>query len=465
VEPCSDSSGEPLTAFLNRSAPLDGPRAANSLARARRLFTELCVHLPDRQQAGIDPIARLDALEREHPSGLELHARLLEIYATFGDRHTSCFLPAPFGGKLAVLPVRLAEYFENGEPRLAITSGARGGLRPGEVVVGWNDMPIEALVAAHAARQWGAHPAARRAKALQTLTARPLSFLPPPAEERVTLECESGARATFEWRVCDEPAPLGTLEGHVTRQIVTHGKTYGYLRVASFQRKPDELLAEIAGLLALQPKTGLVLDLRGAEDGVIPAGEVLLQLFSERPIAPLGFQFRITEQIRTLARTARALAPFRDAIEAAARNRSAYSDPHSLTARGAANQAGRRYHGPVLVLVDALTFSTAEMLAAGFKDHALALVLGTAPRTGGGGAAAWTDDLVHRLSRDPALAAKPGEARFRVATQRCVRPRGGLIEVAGVAADLLHPPTRADVFGADRDLLARAASILEAHAP
>jgi len=464
--PGHDRHAEPLAAFVARVAATPAGPFAEVLARARTLFCDLCVHLPDRRAAGIDPVAALDALARQPPEPtLERQERLLAVYAAFGDRHTSCLLPAPLRTALAYLPFTVAEYHDAGQPRVAVVASTTTELPAGDVLVAWNGEPIEAVLAHHGARQWGANPAARRAKALQTLTRRPLAFLPPPTGTHVTLTCASGRTATLAWRVVDlaridstGPAP-GAAGDRDPDRVTLAGRPYGYLRITSFHRTPAALLAELAERTRGMPEAGCIIDLRGCEDGVIAAGENLLQLFTDRPIRPLSFELRITDRICSLARTAPALAAWRAPIEEAARAGRGFSAGRPLTR---ILPTGRVYRGPIVVLVDALTFSTAEMFAAGVQDHDIGVVLGVAPSTGGGGACAWSDALLYQLAGDEALALRPDHPRFRVAVQRCRRgPDGPLLEGHGVRPDVWHRPTRADVLAGDRPLFERAARLLD----
>jgi C-terminal processing protease CtpA/Prc len=307
------------------------------------------------------------------------------------------------------------------------------------------------------------------------LTRRPLSFLVPPASEHVTLECASGRSATLAWRVVDlSRIGNGSAAPHVAsagdrrgdrdaHRVTLSSGQYGYLRISSFQRKPGELVAEIGELARSMPESGCIIDVRGCEDGVVAAGENLLQLFTDRPLRPLSFEFRITDRILSLARSARALSEWREPIEEAARAGQSHSRSRPLTH---VQEMGRVYRGPVVVLVDALTFSTAEMFAAGVQDHDIGSVIGVAPSTGGGGASAWSDTLIYKLSRDEALAPRAEHPRFRVAVQRCRRgEHGPLIEGHGVHADVLHRPTRADVFAGDHDLFELAGRTLESRRP
>ena len=54
-----------------------------------------------------------------------------------------------------------------------------------------------------------------------------------------------------------------------------------------------------------------------------------------------------------------------------------------------ANKIGRVYPGPSVLIVDALTYSTADMFTAGFQDHAIGPVICTDENIGAGGANNW----------------------------------------------------------------------------
>ena len=51
------------------------------------------------------------------------------------------------------------------------------------------------------------------------------------------------------------------------------------------------------------------------------------------------------------------------------------------------NRVGQRYHGPAVLVTDALCYSTTDISAAGFQDHAIGPILGN---MGAGGANVWT---------------------------------------------------------------------------
>lgn len=472
-DPC-----EPLSSFHERSAtPWDEDCAAIA-EQAARLLEDAWVHLPAAQARGADPVAALRRLEARLPATRAAFQRaLLRIFAALGDGHTQCYLPAPFAGRLAFLPLLVSEAQNRGQRQLVVAGSAIEGLARGDILCSWNGVPVSDVVRRHMALQSGGNPEARRARAVQTLCVRPLDWLPLPGDQDVVLESmdqrQRRRSVHLRWQVADrrwvgqQLAPrLGCTDSDTpahdlrARVVETSSGTFGCIRIASFQREPDAFMAAFLDLLADMPRSGLVLDLRGCEQGIIPAGEQLLQLFTADAIEPQPFQFRVTALIRHLLATRRGTSPvlaaWHDAVEEAARRGDAFSRCLPLTSPAQANRVGRRYHGPLVVLTDALTYSTAEMLAAGSQDHGIGVVVGIAGRTGGGGGSPWSQELIHRLAGQEVFRPVPRGPRFRVAVRRCRRVRarrGRLLEGLGVVPDVVHGPTRADVLHDDVDLM------------
>lgn len=144
-----------------------------------------------------------------------------------------------------------------------------------------------------------------------------------------------------------------------------------------------------------------------------------------------------------------------------------YSAALPMTSPAACNAIGQRYHGPVVLLTSALSYSATDIFAAGFQDHAIGDVLGVHPCTGAGGANVWPFAVLQRaLTSDaPGL---PQEAELRVALRRSLRvgPNAGLeLEERGVVADVPYDLTRRDLLGGDPDLIAHAARLLMKRVP
>ena len=469
-----------LDAWLRENARAVDVGDRHLVAQAACLFERAGVHLLERRERGVDPVARLDRLHAAMPGDrTALYRELIAIFAEYGDRHSRCVLPPPWNDRFAYLPFVVGACVENETDVLLVTGSASARLRPGDRLVAWNGRPVNEVLEAHAAWQLGANAAARRAKAVQTLTIRPLGLLPPPeGEVELVSDGPSGRLSqTFEWQVAEAARlerdlaacapPAAEFEaspgGLLTRRLSTPAGPIGWIRIPSLRIPAEQFLPSLAALLDRQPSLGLVLDLRGCEEGFVQTAERMLQLFADRTIEPLSFELRATEWIRDLVRTAPSLAEWRAPVEAALAAGRPYSAGRPLTPRDLLDEPGRRYRGRLLVLVDALTYSSAEMFAAGVQDHGLGKVMGVAPCTGGGGGSAWSQDLVHRLSGDDFFARVPGSASLRMAVLRCRRTGANearLIEGDGVIPDTVHAVTRRDLLLADADLVERAKQCL-----
>lgn len=412
---------------------------------AARLLNDFSVHLPHWRK--LDPIGRLQRARSDQ--------ELLAIFAALGDRHTHCALPIR---SVAWLPFVAGACNEG----VLVTGSLSDDLQRGDRIVRWNGVPVASALRALMPLQLGANRAARAAKAMQTLTFRPLSLMPPPAEQRVSIELDGGRRVELPWRV-DGPETLGrelaplfsSSETMLSENIGVSGRT---IRIASFSATPDVFLRTFLQALESVPQDGVIIDLMGCEEGIIQTAEQLLQLFTGQRIEPETFRFRMTNAVRSIA--GRLPTEWRDCIH---RSRGDYSRPQPITSRDQANHIGRRYPGPLVILVDALTYSSAEMFAAGVQDHGIGKVIGIAPRTGGGGASAWSQKAIAELTRDDDLLPRFEAPSFRVAVRkarRVLRNDGQAIERRGIIPDILYVPTRADLLERKRALRTEAGRIL-----
>jgi hypothetical protein len=271
------------------------------------------------------------------------------------------------------------------------------------------------------------------------------------------------------------------------------GARFGYLRIKRFDDgsgAPDmttRLVAEARRILTLldeEAPDGLVLDIRGNTGGDIEAAERMLQLLTPRRIEPENFHFANTAAILGVLRNVRsgranpkrirvadrskfdeAELEFKDWLDDADRVPHPVS-PERLTSGSpltnpeAANDIGQVYLAPVVLLIDAFTYSAADIFAAGFQDHEIGFILGADPTTGGGGANVWNhSDLLAKLGPKPGIpvAQLPRETTMRLAIRRCSRVganAGRHIEDFGVAADETYHPLHVD------DVLAGMAEIV-----
>ncbi|MFE2104886.1 S41 family peptidase [Kitasatospora sp. NPDC059463] len=512
-----DSTG--LDAFLAGAAadPLPLADRYRLLTAARVLVEELYVHLPlKRARYATDPVQRLRLLERRVPalSELQFHAELAAVFRDLRDLHTVYQLPSPYRGQVAVLGFLVECYHdEDGTPHYPV-SRIDDSLRHADFDAGvelelWNGVPVERAVERSAAAQVGCSPDARLARGLESLTLRPLRTAPPPDERWVLLTYRTPDGRQREtrvpWRVRSAdrhngrdqdpvptlvthlgidagneaarqakralfaPAPARRSAARAPRDVLAYRRTrgrrpYGYLRIYSFNVASARRFAErVAALAAGAPADGLVVDVRGNPGGNILAAEAALRVLGTGPVAPVRFSLPTTRTALALARANPAFRPWAPSIRDAVESGEPYSQGFPLTDPDAVAEGLPRYPGPTVLIVDALTYSAADIFAAGFADNGLGPVLGTAATTGAGGANVWTYELLG-VWLPELLVPLPRGAGFRVALRRATRAGGNTgvpLEDFGVAADPLHRLTRRDVLGHNQDLLAAAALLLK----
>jgi cytosine/adenosine deaminase-related metal-dependent hydrolase/C-terminal processing protease CtpA/Prc len=302
------------------------------------------------------------------------------------------------------------------------------------------------------------------------------------AVRAVEAQADIAAPSAAVSRVAVGAADLATSMPTVfrARPVTTPSGTFGHIRIFTFGvDDADEFVAEFVRLAGLLPAVGLVVDVRGNGGGLIHASERLLQVLTPRPIAPEPTQMTTTPLMLDLSRRHAPspldptfdLAPWVTSLRQAVSTGAQYSNGFTITDEASANAVGQRYHGPVVLVTDALCYSATDIFAAGFQDHAIGPVLGVDGNTGAGGANVWTHDLFKLLLDTPANPGNPfvdlpAGAGFRVSVRRTLRvgaERGGTpVEDLGIVPDERHHLTRADIVGANDDLLARAGELLAA---
>ena len=254
------------------------------------------------------------------------------------------------------------------------------------------------------------------------------------------------------------------------RTVDTPSGKFGYLRIFSFA-PPDDLnvntflsqfFSQVVAALHQFPPDGLIVDVRGNGGGVILAGEMLLQLLTPRHIAPERFDFINSPVTRQITASYDDLKPWAASVAQAVETAAVYSQGLPLTSEQDANSVGQLYQGPVVLITDALIYSTTDIFTAGFRDHNIGRILGTSGNVGAGGANVWDYGL---LQRDlPAVFRPlPRGTSMRVAMRRATRVgamTGIPLEELGVIPDDIHHLTRNDVFHDNVDLIAHAARLL-----
>lgn len=501
------------------------------------------VHLPlKRAMHAVDPIQRLklfrfrllEMKERDLPSDMQFHQRMMEVFASTRDLHTVYLLPAPFKDHVAYLPFLIEQYFERNRRGPSVekfmvsrvveqfqqsipNAGSEVlAFEPGVEVLYWNGVPIRRAIELNGESQAGSNVDARFARGLDNLTIRPLETSLPPDEAwvNVTYRSRKGKILTLkqEWLVRKTGAagtsPLASKSTRKKRAAIdikktkinqlrktlfvprdvpvrkslqrilyaetriVDGREFGYIRLFSFDvDDPDEFVKDFARVIKSDgfPQEGLIIDVRGNGGGRIRAGERLLQLFTPRRVKPELFEFLNTPlnlEICRLAPKSWQLDQWGESIAESVVTGATYSSGFPLNSEESCNDIGQIYYGPVVLITDALSYSTTDIFAAGFQDNEIGEVLGTSDNTGAGGANVWWyQDLVNAVRDNPHSPFKPlpKGADILLAVRRSIRGgrhAGRPLEELGIVPDRRHHMTKRDVLNSNDDLIARAARIL-----
>jgi hypothetical protein len=246
----------------------------------------------------------------------------------------------------------------------------------------------------------------------------------------------------------------------------TSSGVFAYVRIATFNVDSEKkYINEFIRIISKLCQNGLILDVRGNGGGLIYFGERMLQLLTPRAIDPARFSFLNSARTQTLTTRHAFIRPWRNSIAQWVETGAEYSQGFPLLPLSRYNDIGQKYQGPVVLITDALCYSTTDIFAAGFQDHQIGVVLGVDETTGAGGANVWDYSLIAELLHDPQHFPKPraGSASLRFAVRRVIRVgknSGVLLEDLGVKVDQIHKMTRRDLLHRNVNLIEHAAKIL-----
>jgi Peptidase family S41 len=337
------------------------------------MFTDIYVHYTQKRALyGFDPIRALSALRRQIPY-LDSAGFLRELTLLINrlrDQHTQLYVGAAdhaLTHDVAALPFLVEPFGSRISPTYVVTKTSddidEDGFAVGARVTTWNGVPFARAVALYAETLTGGRPDARRARALETLTQRPLAYLPPPEELWVDIgyrldtdrPADPDRTVRFEWRAIDPSSaitandriemrtrrainmtsetarrarkllfatalwerdqtanrPMARADDWMVtsfsdavsaRKLTTSHGTFGYLRLWTFDVEHiTGFVDEVAELLRRMPRKGLIVDLRSNPGGVIDAAERLFQLFTRNQIEPARFGCRATPAMVRMA--------------------------------------------------------------------------------------------------------------------------------------------------------------------
>lgn len=400
------------------------------------------------------------------------------------------------------------------------TRQAGAAFKPGVELLYWNGVPIRRAIEINGEIQSGSNLDARFARGLDSLTIRPLRFSLPPDEEWVDItfrDLKNKTRTVRQnWLVYHTTAPRPSAKNsrnkrssvdvqktkinQVRRDLFAphdvpsqgdYGSVFytqvrtvrlpklgtqkvGYVRLYDFEvGAHGPFVDEFKRVITAEgfPQDGLIIDVRGNPGGRIRAGERLLQLFTPRRIKPELFEFINTPLNLEICQTAPKgidLERWADSISEAVVTGATYSMGFPLTSEESCNDIGQVYHGPVLLITDALSYSTTDMFAAGFQDNEVGEILGTSDNTGAGGANVWDYADFMRNARKVSKAPfkpLPRDTGLRIAIRRSIRVgqrEGRPLEELGISPNRRYYMTKRDLIGHNEDLINEAVRILRA---
>lgn len=392
---------------------------------------------------------------------------------------------------------------------LALPSGG-ASFKEGVEVLTWDGKPIEDAVREAGLSGRGSNSAARIALGVNYLTARALSSSLLPQRQSVTVGFRdlNGKKTTktFPWLILQSTEEMvatmmrRSLPGsqpHIVKEwtpfvpdavrvtgrgnrttiqvdpdfseyleaeiIRTTSGPIGRLLIVTFNIAPtDGLYMELTRILKQMPSTGLLIDLRSNPGGRTDYAKGLIELFADKPVPDQPVSVRSSKLMQRLfhepissklpRKQIESALSLRAAVNTAFRAGEQFSGPAASLYSGLPVRE-RVYTGPVVTLVDALTYSSGDLFTAIQVDQRMSLVVGNAANVGAGGASVVRYSQLLAFQPD-IFAPLPDGVEFTTAYQRFYRTgrnAGAIIERFGVKPNVRYFPTREDVLNDDYD--------------
>ena len=232
---------------------------------------------------------------------------------------------------------------------------------------------------------------------------------------------------------------------------------FGYIRLKSFMWRgyeADMAFEEIVNIIKdeMRQTDGLIIDVRDNPGGTIDLADRLPQLFAPTHVATQGARLLNTELNAHILNNSFLgkwpTSKWADLINEVSGTDRRYSRTAQFTDDTLANAHGQVYFKPVAVMMNANTYSAAELFVAAMQDNKLATIFGEDLKTGGGGAHVMTHSQLTAYVGLP-FETLPRDQEMRVAWRQFVREgqhAGMLIEELGVVADRRIRPTLNDIL-------------------
>lgn len=463
-----------------------------------------------------DPLPNLEIIRSqvEKLSTPAFHQEMYKAFQRMHDWHTTFQMPKPYSCYRTILPLGFKSVRDEfGSTVVGVDSvSARPeilkllppGLKlsPGEILIKYNQEPIQKVLRRNEARAYGANPAAIKRDGVLFLSIASQKTGPFPANDEVTLtlvDKEGVERdVTVPWIVRGDlkclapPAPntgdvkamIGEKEiqndfndiVRVKRKSSLKGPadlidsqdpilkykiiknefgTFGYLRLDSFvpeKLNSEQFVREIKRILdgPLAVTDGLIVDLRGNGGGFIWIGEAMVQLLNHRNSVPMNFVLKNSAANRHFWNTWAPLDEFNLDLIRAETEGLPYTKGLPLNSAKSLNSLGQSHMKSVAVFINASCYSTCDMFSAAMQDLGAGIIVGEDPNTGAGGANNWNHQMImNNLKRDPGpFKQLPGGINIGFSFRQTIRTgihAGEVIEDVGVRADMVVEATIGDL--------------------
>ncbi|HRQ64678.1 MAG TPA: S41 family peptidase [Xanthomonadaceae bacterium] len=347
---------------------------------------------------------------------------LMRFAALLEDGHSSVSPPQALHAQLLSRPPMRTALVDGEVVVTAVASRVLSalGIDVGDVVLGIDGEDVHAYAERSVAPFIGASTAQDRAVRVYDYR-----LLAGAAETPVLLRLRKASSDTIEVRAPRngygriEPPPTETFEVRTDGIAVLQARQFGSdAALRLFEEHLDDIMAA----------RGLILDLRGNGGGSTTHGWDILTWLSAEPLQGTSSRHRVGD----------ALDRARSGAQTPLRWRDLGGEPYR-------RERERTFRGPVVMLIDARTYSAAEDTAAAFRLMRRGPIIGE-PSGGSTG--------------QPLFIDLPGGGSARICVKRDEWPDGSTFVGVGVLPDIEVRPTLEDIRAGTDPVLARALALL-----
>ncbi len=495
--------------------------------QARIILKDLFVHRDLKLQhfgPDADPLPFLLDLKNraQNLSTISFHREMLKAFQKMHDWHTTYQMPKPYQCYRTLLPIAFKAVRDefgnevigvdsvvpNPEVKKLLPEGL--DLKAGDILVKYNDVDPQQIIARNMIRVHGANPAAVKRDSVGLLgwVSQKYNLFPEQDTVTVTLKAKDGTEKnyTLPWitrgdnkclnpeqnsgvtegekaekdsqnefnQMFRKPRKLSRFKGPgdlieskdpILKYKVLRNEfgSFGYLRLESFvpeKLSSQELVIEIKRLLngPLAEGDGLIIDIRSNGGGYIWIGEAMVQLLNQRNTVPLNFLLKNSETNKFFWETSGPTDPFTVELRKADSEGRAYSTPIPLNPAAGLNSMGQFFMKPVAVFINAGCYSTCDMFSASMQDLGAGIIVGEDSNTGAGGANNWNHQTIMNSlpeGKKGPFKPLPGGLNIGFSFRQTIRTglhTGEFIEDTGVKADMMVEATTDDLDTSEAQL-------------